>query len=169
MPLVWIKQSPACGRWRQPLQVGSKLLCNHATSGESSISGHGLFYWLSGSGNLTPFSWALVAPTILIIDDLYIIFTWGRLPLRLSSIEVVFHRGCLPLRSTSIEVVFHWGCLQLRLSFIKVVFNWGRLPSWSSSIVVIFHWSPVQLRSSVSHLGCLPLRFSSICMLWLFS
>ena len=43
-------------------------------------------------------------------------------------IEVVFHWGCIPKRLSSIEVVFNWCHLPLRSSAIEVVFHCGFLP-----------------------------------------
>ena len=67
------------------------------------------------------------------------VFHWGRLPLKLSSIEVVFLWGHLPARLSNNQVLFHWGRLPLRSSSIEVVFNWGRFQLRSSSIEVVFH------------------------------
>ena len=68
----------------------------------------------------------------------WVVFHWGCLPLKSSTIEVVFHRGCLPLRLSSIKVVYHWACLPLRSSSIEGIFNWGCLSLMSASIDVVW-------------------------------
>ena len=80
--------------------------------------------------------------------------------------EVVFHWGCLPLRSSSIEIILHLGHLQLRLSSIEVVFHWGRLSLSSSSIEIIFHWGrlPMWLCSN----NCFVCKPSSNFKFWYF-
>ena len=88
-------------------------------------------------------------------NSIGVIFHWGHLLLSSSSIEDVFLKGHLLLRSSSIKVVFHWGHLLLRSSSIEVspidiFFIWNHFPSSSSSIKVVFH------------LGCLPLMSTSM-------
>ena len=68
-----------------------------------------------------------------------VVFHWGRLPLRLSSMEVIFpisklfkiDLSCLLLWSSSTEVVFYWGRLPLRSSSMEVVFPFPQINKFS--------------------------------------